>query len=212
MIASLHYLTQDLEGISHQQQAKTACEHGIRWVQLRVKNKAYDEWLDIAKEVKEICDSYNSRLIINDNVGVAKSVDADGVHLGKNDMPIAEARGILGDLKLIGGTANNIDNIIRLQNEGVNYIGLGPYKFTNTKQNLSAILGIEGFREIIRNISVNVPIIAIGGIQPEDVEEILNTGVNGIAVSSAINLAVDVPKTIQAFIQAVSLKDRFRNH
>ncbi len=99
-----------------------------------MKNKSYEEWLQIAKEVKSVCDKYQTILIINDNAEIAKEIDADGVHLGKNDMSVAEARAILGKDKIIGGTANTVEDIEYLQSAGVDYIGLGPYKFTETKK------------------------------------------------------------------------------
>jgi len=97
MISSLHYITQDIAGTSHQQLTINACEAGIDWVQLRVKNSDHQEWLTIAMEVKEICGKYNVKLIINDNVAIAKIIKADGVHLGKADSDPLEARKELGD-------------------------------------------------------------------------------------------------------------------
>ncbi|MBP8192248.1 MAG: thiamine phosphate synthase [Chitinophagales bacterium] len=200
IVHRFHYLTQDLPDISHQELAEIACKNGIRWIQLRVKNKPFDEWLQIAKEVKQICDQFQTTLIINDNVAISKEVDADGVHLGKNDMSVAEARKILGKDKIIGGTANTIEDIEHLQSAGVDYIGLGPYKFTSTKEKLNPILGLEGY-SIIQQFNSTVPIIAIGGIKLEDVKSLMNTGIHGIAVSSVINLAEDKAKVISSFLE-----------
>src|SRR4051812_29081859 len=116
-ISRLHYLTQDLPDISHQQLAEIACMNGIRWIQLRVKNKPDEEWLAIAKDVKNICDKFQSVLIINDNIEIARTINADGVHLGKEDKSIPEARIILGNEKIIGGTANSAADILKLQSE-----------------------------------------------------------------------------------------------
>ena len=202
IIHRFHYLTQDLPDISHQELAEIACKNGIRWIQLRVKNKSHEEWLQIAKEVKSVCDKYQAILIINDNVVIAKEVDAHGVHLGKKDMSVAEARKILGKDKIIGGTANTIVDIEHLQSAGVDYIGLGPYKFTSTKEKLNPILGLEGY-SIIQQFNSTVPIIAIGGIKLEDVKSLMNTGIHGIAVSSVINLAEDKAKVISSFLELV---------
>jgi len=201
-ISKFQYLTQDLPNISHQELAEIACKNGIRWIQLRVKNKAYDEWLRIAKEVKIICDRFKTTLIINDNVEIAKAVNADGVHLGKNDLSIFEARQILGNDKIMGATANTLDDILEHQNNGSNYIGLGPFRFTETKKNLSATLGLAGYAQIIKLLDhqIKVPIIAIGGIKLEDVKSIINTSVYGVAVSSAINLSDEKEKTIIDFL------------
>ena len=200
-ISKFHYLTQDLPTISHQELAEIACKNGIRWIQLRVKNKPFNEWLQIAKEVKFICDTFQTTLIINDNVEIAKEINADGVHLGKNDISIIEARKILGNDKIIGATANTIDDILEHQKNGANYIGLGPYKFTETKKNLNTILGLEGYSTIFQLYNSTIPIIAIGGIQLEDVKPLIHTGVYGVAVSSVINLSNEKEKIIQDFIQ-----------
>ncbi len=206
-ISKFHYLTQDLPAISHQELAEIACKSGIRWLQLRVKKKPYAEWLQIAKEVKQICHSFKTTFIINDSVEIAKEVDADGVHLGKNDISIIEARAILGENKIIGGTANTLEDIQQLQNDGVDYIGLGPYKFTETKKNLNPILGLDGYAKIVKSsdIQIKIPIIAIGGIQLEDVKLLMNTGVYGVAVSSVINLSNQKEKIIDAFLKELSL-------
>ena len=158
---------------------------------MRVKDKSFSEYLAIAKEVKLICDKFKTTLIINDNVEICNSINAHGVHLGKNDLSIIEARKILGNEKIIGGTANTLEDIIQLQKDGVDYIGFGPYKFTNTKKNLSKILGIEGYSQIPKILNSQIPIIAIGGIQLKDTKQLMNTGIYGIAVSSAINLSTE---------------------
>ena len=205
MISRFHYLTQDLPNFSHQELAEIACKNGIRWLQLRVKNKTYSEWLQIAKDVKQICDQFQATLIINDNVEIAKEVDADGVHLGKSDMSVQEARKIL-DNKIIGATANTLEDILEHQKNGANYVGLGPYRFTETKKNLSATLGIDGYSQIFKssNHQIEIPVIAIGGIQLDDVKVLVNAGIYGVAVSSAINLSNNKEKTIRDFQSQIS--------
>lgn len=201
-ISRFHYLTQDLPDISHQQLAEIACSNGIRWIQLRVKNKSYEEWLAIAEDVKQICDQFQTVLIINDNIEIAKAVNADGVHLGKEDKSTSEARHILGGEKIIGGTANSAADVLKLQSEGTDYIGLGPFRFTSTKENLSEIIGFEGYSPILQSANSVIPIIAIGGITVEDVKPLMNTGIYGVAVSSAINLADDKEKIIREFLES----------
>ena len=100
-ISRFHYLTQDLPDISHQELAEIACKNGIRWIQLRVKNKPFEDWLQIAKDVKQICNHFQTTLIINDHAEIAKAVDADGVHVGKNDVTVLAARKIVGLLRNI---------------------------------------------------------------------------------------------------------------
>lgn len=206
MISRFHYLTQDLEDVSHEQQALDACEAGVKWLQLRMKTKSESERLSIANKVKGICDSFNCQLIINDFVSLAKQIDADGVHLGKSDMTIEAARNILGSKKIIGGTANTFEDIQKLDNEGADYIGVGPFRFTTTKKNLSHILGLEGYESLMKKCkaeNINVPIIAIGGITLNDVHSLMATGIYGFAVSSAINLNNDRTKTAQSFIKSI---------
>ena len=200
-ISRFHYLTQDLPDISHQELAEIACKNGIRWIQLRVKNKPFEDWLQIAKDVKQICNHFQTILIINDHAEIAKAVDADGVHVGKNDVTVLAARKIVGESKIIGATANTLQDILAHQKNGVHYIGLGPYKFTKTKEKLNPILGLEGYSIIQQSNNSSIPIIAIGGIQLEDVQPLMNTGVHGVAVSSVINLADDKPKVISSFLE-----------
>ncbi|MCB0502498.1 MAG: thiamine phosphate synthase [Bacteroidetes bacterium] len=206
------YLTQDLDTVSHEQLTLEACQAGVQWLQLRMKNKPEDESLQIAKKVKNICQSYGCRLIINDHVSLALEVNAGGVHLGKTDMSIGQARDILGKDKIIGGTANTFEEVQTLAKQGVNYIGVGPFRFTATKQNLSRVLGLKGYQTIIEKCkaeAIQIPIIAIGGITLEDVEDIRQTGVHGIAVSSAINLSADRTKSAKLFLQALQKRQVF---
>lgn len=194
-ISRLHLITQDnVEGYTHAQLADEACQGGVKWVQLRVKDRAPSTWKEIAIETLQVCRKYHAKLIINDNPSLVKEIGADGVHLGKTDMDPKEARKILGPNYIIGGTANDFDDVLRLHEAKVDYIGLGPFRFTTTKDKLSPILGIKGYQEIMDQCSVHhikTPIIAIGGILPADLSSILMTGIYGVAVASAINLGAD---------------------
>ena len=188
-ISKLQYITQATEKLSHVQAAKNACEAGCDWVQLRVKNASLDDVSKIAREVRQICDQYQATFIMNDYVEVAKAVKADGVHLGKEDMSPAVARQILGNDVIIGGTGNTFEGVQKLAEAKVDYMGVGPFRFTTTKQKLSPILGLEGYKILIEQCEVHniqIPIVAIGGILTEDVEAIMQTGVHGIAVSGLI--------------------------
>ncbi|MBQ4622118.1 MAG: thiamine phosphate synthase, partial [Bacteroidaceae bacterium] len=132
---------------------------------------------------------------IDDHVELVARTKADGVHLGKNDMPIREARKILGDRFIIGGTANTFYDVQRHYISDANYIGCGPYRYTTTKENLSPILGIEGYTNIInkiKNAGIPLPLVAIGGIEHEDIPKLKETGINGIALSGSI-LRADNP-------------------
>jgi thiamine-phosphate pyrophosphorylase len=187
-ISRLHYI------VTSPAQAELACQAGVDWVQLRVKNVAYDAWLALAREVQLVCRRHGARLIINDNPRIAQVIGADGVHLGKEDLPPDEVRAILGSDLIIGGTANTFADIERLVAAGVDYIGLGPYRFTTTKQNLSPILGLEGYQDLLAQCHAagfNVPIIAIGGLTLADVAPLRAAGVHGVALAGAIAGAPD---------------------
>ena len=211
MIEKLQYITQETASLTHLDCIREACIAGVKWVQLRVKDNSEESYLQLAQEAKIICDLYEAKLIINDNVEVAKRVDANGVHLGKNDMTPREARKILGEGKIIGGTANTIEDIEVLINDAVDYIGLGPFKHTETKKNLSPILGIEGYYSIaqqlfdlLKNSKLNYkipPIVAIGGIEKDDITEIMKTGVNGIAVSGLLTQDFNQTEEILSLIK-----------
>jgi thiamine-phosphate pyrophosphorylase len=207
-ISRLHYITQDnVFGYTHAQLAEEVCMGGAEWVQLRVKKKGYSEWKEIAEDVQRVCKKYKAKLIINDNVRIAKEISAAGVHLGKSDLDVAEARKILGEGFIIGGTANDFMDIEKLSDARVDYIGLGPFRFTKTKENLSPILGLEGFTSIMqacKESKIEIPVIAIGGILPSDIAKLLKTGVFGIAVSSGINMAEDIEDMYKQYHKAIS--------
>lgn len=192
MIENLQYITQETEHLTHIDCVKEACIAGIKWIQLRVKNKPDEDYLILAKEAKIICDLYHVKLIINDNVNVASLVNAYGIHLGKTDMNPREARQLLGKNSIIGGTANTIEDVIALMNNKVDYIGLGPFQFTSTKKNLSPVLGVEGYYKIVQQLTELKlkdkipPIIAVGGIKTEHVKDLMKTGIYGIAVSELL--------------------------
>ena len=190
-----------LQFISHQNE-KMSYLNGIRealageckWIQLRMKGATDEEVRPIALKVKEWCKEQNATFLIDDRVQLVKELQVDGVHLGKNDMPIAEARKILGEDFIIGGTANTFEDVKAHYEAGADYIGCGPFRFTTTKEKLSPILGLEGYKEIIQKMKaegINIPIVAIGGITREDIPEIMKTGVNGIALSGCILNAKD---------------------
>lgn len=194
MYSKLQYISQ---GATQQEQLEnilSALDAGCDWVQLRFKNATEKEFLDTAEKVKMHCDNYGATYIINDHINVAKQVDADGVHLGLTDSSIKMAREILGANKIIGGTANTLEHVLQRIDEVCNYVGLGPFRFTATKEKLSPILGLEGYKKIIAALKANnkyIPIYAIGGIVVEDVESIANADIYGIAVSGIITNAIN---------------------
>ncbi|NRF41865.1 thiamine phosphate synthase [Pedobacter foliorum] len=189
MIDKLHYISQETDNISHLDAIEKTLIAGAKWIQLRVKNKPEEAILELAIKANKLCRTYGARLIVNDHPLIALKAEAYGLHLGLTDMPIAEARSIVGEQMIIGGTANTFDHVKQRVAEGADYIGLGPYRFTNTKQNLSPIIGLEGYEAIMEQVSISgitTPIIAIGGIELADIPLIITTGVHGVAVSGAL--------------------------
>jgi thiamine-phosphate diphosphorylase len=209
-IARLHYITRETPGWDLIQDVESACKGGVRWVQLRLKKRSEGEISSIAKEIKIICKKYSAVFIVNDYVNLAIEIDADGVHLGKMDMPVSVARKLLGKDKIIGGSTNSFEDILKASEYGVDYIGLGPVRFTTTKENLNPVLGEVGIRTIIEKLKgakIQLPVIAIGGIQLSDVENLMDTGVYGVAVSSAINNSDNTESEAKRFIDTLIPKN-----
>lgn len=186
--------------------ARLALEGGCRWVQLRMKEATEAEFMAAAAEIGRLCKEHGATFVLDDHVEWVEKTGADGVHLGKNDMPIDEARKILGSDKIIGGTANTFEDVERLYRQGADYIGCGPFRFTTTKKNLSPVLGLEGYQHIVdlmKSHGINLPIVAIGGILESDIKSILATGVSGIAVSGGILNAENPAEEMQRFLKLV---------
>lgn len=186
---ALQYISQGKTIREHLDNIEAVCKAGGRWVQLRLKNVSLMEYLTAAKKCREICDTYGAIFIVNDNVGIAAESGADGVHVGLTDTNPAEARKQLGANAIIGGTANTFEDCEQHIKDGVDYIGLGPLRFTTTKVKLSPVLGMEGYTKIVKSLAEKghqTPVIAIGGIQLNDMEALSQTGVSGIAVSGLL--------------------------
>lgn len=184
--------------------ARLALEGGCRWVQLRMKEATEAEFMAAAAEIGRLCKEHGATFVLDDHVEWVEKTGADGVHLGKNDIPIDEARKILGSDKIIGGTANTFEDVERLYRQGADYIGCGPFRFTTTKKNLSPVLGLEGYQHIVdqmKSHGIDLPIVAIGGILESDIKSILATGVSGIAVSGGILNAENPVEEMQRFLK-----------
>lgn len=207
MISRFHYISQDLPDKDHITLIREACEAGVRWVQLRLKDLPKADIQSIAEEVRYICNHYQATFILNDHVKVAAKVEADGVHLGKQDMSPIEARKMLGEQAIIGATANTLEDIRRLNQWPINYIGLGPLRYTTTKAKLSPVLGIEGYRFLInqaRSEGYNKPVIAIGSVKLEDLEPLLQAGAYGVAVASLINKSDQKEEVVNTALQTLA--------
>jgi thiamine-phosphate pyrophosphorylase len=202
-ISRLHYITDSAHA------AELACQGGVRWVQLRVKNLPAAEWQQRALAVQAVCRHHGATLIINDNPALALAIGADGVHLGQQDMPPAEARALLGPGFLIGGTANTLADIAKLVAAGVDYIGLGPFRFTTTKEKLSPILGLAGYAELLaqcRAAGFDTLIVGIGGVELADVAALRATGLHGVAISGAIGRAADPEEAARLWVSELAKK------
>ena len=175
-------------------------------MQIRMKEADDNEVRQVVETVMPWCIETETFLILDDRVELAKELQAGGVHLGKTDMPPIQARLQLGAGAVIGVTANTFEDVEKVKTLDVDYIGIGPYRYTETKKNLAPILGLEGIRHIcdeMKKNEIEIPVVAIGGIRLEDVEPLMATGVNGIAVSGAIAFAPDLQHATEDFVNAL---------
>ncbi|WP_413670232.1 thiamine phosphate synthase [Mucilaginibacter sp. Mucisp86] len=199
-ISKFHYLTHDLPGFSHVQQVQMACGAGANWVQYRCLTKPEDELIDEINEIAEICDEWGATLIIANHYELIDRVDAQGVHIDDADADLPTIRRAIGPDKTLGVSAADTDELLKLQSAGVvDYYAYGPFAATNivepAKHNP---LGFSGYRQL-KKLIIGIPVIAVGGIQIDDVEPLLQTGIDGIAVSSAINMAADPAAKVKEF-------------
>lgn len=185
-IPNLHYISQGATAEEHISNIRQACIAGVTLIQLRLKNMSEKELLKYAEQAREITHQFHARLIINDHYKIAKAAKADGVHLGKNDTCTKIARAFLASWQIVGGTANTPEDCCNLIDKKVDYIGLGPFRFTKTKENLSPILGLKTYTSILSTLNTSTPIIAIGGITLNDVPDLIKSGIYGIAASGEI--------------------------
>lgn len=199
----LQFITNPASSTSIATQVREVIAGGGRWIQIRMKDASDDEIRKIVEEIKPLCIEKEAFLILNDRVELAKELNVGGVHLGKTDMLPSKARMTLGAAAVIGVTANTFADVEAVRYLDVDYIGIGPFAYTETKKNLAPVLGLEGLRDItlkMRENEITIPTVAVGGIRLEDVESIMQTGVNGIAVSGAIANAKDIAAETKKFL------------
>lgn len=189
-LPALQFITHPTANLSLAESAQVALSCGVEWIQFRCKAPQSRAWMkEQALCVQQLCKKHHALFVVDDDVELAREIGADGVHVGKNDMPVEQARRILGSRFLIGGTANTLQDMERIQAQGGDYIGLGPFRFTRTKEKLSPVLGVEGYELLMkeaRQAGVSLPVYAIGGITGEDAPALRQAGVQGLAVSSAL--------------------------
>tara|TARA_R110002051_G_scaffold81751_1_gene145915 strand:+ start:63757 stop:64398 length:642 start_codon:yes stop_codon:yes gene_type:complete len=208
MIPKLHYISQGSSSKEHLENIQKACSSGIELVQLRLKKGSDKEILRVAQEAREITAHFQTRLVINDHYKIAREVKADGVHLGLSDACPIAARKHIYTWQIIGGTANTIEDCESPLVKQVDYISLGPFRETSTKENTAQLLGIDGFAAIVDALQTETPILGVGGITEADVKEILATGISGLAVSGAITRDFNSIKSFHQLLGASSTDEQ----
>lgn len=181
-----------------------ACEAGVNWIQYRCLSKTDEQMLPEIHQIAAICDDWGATLILTNHFHLLKEADAQGVHLEDLDADFVFVRNSIGDDKTLGGSATNLQQLLNLQQSGVDYAGFGPFASTQTKPNNFPLLGLDGYRKIIKSIGKNsIPIIAVGGIKSENISELMATGIDGIAVSGAVNSAENPAVTLKDFYRLI---------
>jgi thiamine-phosphate pyrophosphorylase len=203
-ISRFHYLTQDLPNRSHIEQARIACEAGANWIQYRCLTKTDKELTADINQIAVICDDWGTTLILTNHYHLLDTVDAQGVHIEDFDADLAVIRGKIGDDKTLGASGTNINRLLAVQNTGAaDYCGYGPFAHTDTKPNDKPLLGFSGYRQLQKHHDIEIPVIAVGGIQLNDVDALIETGIYGVAVSAAVNLAPDPAQALKAFYRKI---------
>lgn len=180
-----------LNGRTLPEVVREALEGGATFMQIREKELPYEDFFRLAREVKEITDEYHVPYVVNDEVELAKAVDADGVHIGQSDKTLVEARAILGPDKIIGVSVQTVLQAIEAEKNGADYLGVGSVFNTSTKPDADDV-SLDTLRKICD--AVSIPVVAIGGISRDNILELKGTHVDGIAVVSAIFAAKDIKK------------------
>lgn len=205
-IEKFQYITHDIPHLSHIEQVQLACEAGAKWIQYRCLSKSDEALLKDIKAIAEICDDWGTTLIVTDHIHLNGKADIQGFHIEDMDADFIKLRKLVGNDITLGGSANTVENLIRLTREGVDYVGYGPFGETETKPNNYEQLGVEGYQQVLKASkaqAISIPVLAVGGIKTYDVEALMQTGIYGIAVSGAINFADDFIEAYQDFYTLV---------
>ena len=176
---------------------ETACRSGVTIVQLREKNLTTNQYYQLAKQVKEITDAYQVPLIIDDRLDVCLAVDAAGLHIGDDELPVSVARQVLGPEKILGVTAKTVKRALEAEEGGADYLGTGAIFPTTTKENAPITL-ISTLKDICQTVSI--PVVAIGGLTSENIDQLIGTGIAGVAVVRDLMQAEDIEAKTQAFL------------
>lgn len=205
-IEKLHFITHDIQQLSHIEQARIACAAGAKWIQYRCLTKNDDELLEDINAIAEICDDWGATLIVTDHVHLNGKADIQGFHIEDFEADFVKLRAQLGEAVTIGGSATTLEGLIRLAEEGADYAGFGPFYTTLTKPNNAPLLGVEGYRkamETLNRLNIGLPVLAVGGVTISDIDPLMNTGIFGIAASAAINRADDMRAAYLSFYDGV---------
>jgi thiamine-phosphate pyrophosphorylase len=205
-IEKFHFITHDLEQLTHVQQAQIACQSGAKWIQYRCLTKTDEELLIDINNIAEICDDWGATLVVTNHIHLNGKADIQGFHIENMEADFIQLREHVGESITLGGSANTVEGVARLASEGADYVGLGPFAHTDTKPNNYPHLGTEGYKTAVNelySLGIQVPILAVGGISLADIDALLATGVFGIAASSAINQADDMAEAYQAFYNKI---------
>jgi len=211
-IGRLHVLTDTVlqSRFSHLELARMAIGGGADTIQFRQKAGATREMIDIVRQLKQLCMDSGATLVVNDRLDVAIAVEADGVHLGQDDFPIPLARKLLGESRIIGGSAASLEEAQKCLAEGADYIGFGPVYPTTSKTDADPVTGIKLLKQAVE--AIPLPIIAIGGISVENTPEVIRAGAGGIAVISAVCCQENPEQATRALHQALQTGTSRGNH
>ena len=179
------------------EKVETACRSGVTIVQLREKNLTTNQYYQLAKQVKEITDAYQVPLIIDDRLDVCLAVDAAGLHIGDDELPVSVARQVLGSDKILGVTAKTVKRALEAEESGADYLGTGAIFPTTTKENAPITL-ISTLKTICQRVAI--PVVAIGGLTSENIDQLMGTGIAGVAVVRDLMQAEDIEAKTQAFL------------
>lgn len=204
-ITGLYLITdKNIPGISHEKQAERTLKGGLRLLQLREKEMSKKDLLMVALNLRDLTRRWGARLIINDHVDIALACHADGVHIGQEDLPLRYAREILGKECIIGISTHNLEEALEAESSGADYISVGPIFPTETKRG-GTPLGSKFIREV--KTKVSIPVVAIGGINLTNIDEVIEAGADAIAIISAILSSGDITDSVRRFIEKIERRE-----
>lgn len=205
-IEKLHFITHDIPSLNHVQQTEQACEAGAKWIQYRCLTKDDPGLLNDLEQIASICDDWGATLIVTDHIHLKGKADIQGFHIEDMNADFTTIREQLGEEFTLGGSSNTVEGLIRLHKEGADYAGFGPFQITTTKPNNAALLGLQGYEKAmirLKELGLEFPVLAVGGVNLQDVDALMQTGIFGIAASAAINQAEDLGEAYKAFYNKI---------